>query len=219
MSPIHLQPISHSVSSSTLSVGLFICVSHSSPTNLSLCLQFHSVCRVVYLSMSPIHLQPISHSVPSSTLSVGLFICVSHSSPTNLSLCLQFHSVCRVVYLCLPFISNQSLTLSQVPLCLSGCLSVSPIHLQPISHSVPSSTLSVGLFICVSHSSPTNLSLCPKFHSVCRVVYLCLPFISNHSLTLDRLVGLVVKASASRAEGPGFESRSRRDFFGVESYQ
>ena len=35
----------------------------------------------------------------------------------------------------------------------------------------------------------------------------------------DRLVGPVVKASASRAEGPGFESRLRRDFFGVESYQ
>ena len=28
----------------------------------------------------------------------------------------------------------------------------------------------------------------------------------------------MVKASASRAEGPGFESRLRRDFFGVESY-
>ena len=27
------------------------------------------------------------------------------------------------------------------------------------------------------------------------------------------------KASASRAEGPGFESRLRRDFFGVESYR
>ena len=35
----------------------------------------------------------------------------------------------------------------------------------------------------------------------------------------DRLVGLVVKASASRVEGPGFESRLRRDFFGVVSYQ
>ena len=34
-----------------------------------------------------------------------------------------------------------------------------------------------------------------------------------------RLDGLVVKASASRAEDPGFESRLRRDFFGVESYQ
>ena len=35
----------------------------------------------------------------------------------------------------------------------------------------------------------------------------------------DRLVGLVVKASASRAEDPGFESRLQRDFSGVESYQ
>ena len=34
-----------------------------------------------------------------------------------------------------------------------------------------------------------------------------------------RLVGLVVKASALRAEDPGFESRLRRDFFWVESYQ
>ena len=30
---------------------------------------------------------------------------------------------------------------------------------------------------------------------------------------LTRLLGLVVKAPASRAEGPGFESRLRRDFF------
>ena len=29
-----------------------------------------------------------------------------------------------------------------------------------------------------------------------------------------RLVGLVVKVSASRAKGPGFESRLRRDFSG-----
>ena len=35
----------------------------------------------------------------------------------------------------------------------------------------------------------------------------------------DRLVGLVVKVSAPRAEDPGFESRLRRDFSGVESYQ
>ena len=32
---------------------------------------------------------------------------------------------------------------------------------------------------------------------------------------LDRLVGLVVKASASGAEDPGFESRLRRDFSGL----
>ena len=34
-----------------------------------------------------------------------------------------------------------------------------------------------------------------------------------------RLEGPVVKASASRAEDPGFESRLRWDFSGVESYQ
>ena len=33
------------------------------------------------------------------------------------------------------------------------------------------------------------------------------------------LVGLVVKASASRAKDPRFECRLRRDFSGVESYQ
>ena len=35
----------------------------------------------------------------------------------------------------------------------------------------------------------------------------------------DRLFGPVVKAYASRIEDPGFESRLRRDFSGVESYQ
>ena len=39
------------------------------------------------------------------------------------------------------------------------------------------------------------------------------------SAQTNRLVGLVVKASASRPEDPGFESRLRRDFFGIESYQ
>ena len=43
--------------------------------------------------------------------------------------------------------------------------------------------------------------------------------VSSDTTTSYRLVGLVVKASASRAEGPGFESRLRRDFYGVESYQ
>ena len=34
--------------------------------------------------------------------------------------------------------------------------------------------------------------------------------------TPNRLVGLVVKASTSRVEDPGFKSRLCRDFFGVE---
>ena len=43
--------------------------------------------------------------------------------------------------------------------------------------------------------------------------------LTHVSPLLDRLVGLVVKASASGVEDPGFESCLRRDFFGVESYQ
>ena len=43
--------------------------------------------------------------------------------------------------------------------------------------------------------------------------------VKRMSCFCDRLVGLVVKASASRAEGPGFKSCSRLDFFGIESYQ
>ena len=42
---------------------------------------------------------------------------------------------------------------------------------------------------------------------------------AHPNIHADRLVGLVVKASASSAEGPWFKSRSRRDFFGAESYQ
>ena len=38
-------------------------------------------------------------------------------------------------------------------------------------------------------------------------------------LSAYRLVGLVVKASSSRAGDPGFESRLCREFPGVESYQ
>ena len=41
----------------------------------------------------------------------------------------------------------------------------------------------------------------------------------NIASTSHRLTGLVVTASASTAEDPGFESRLRRDFSGVESYQ
>ena len=64
----------------------------------------------------------------------------------------------------------------------------------------------------------------PRFLSVLPHSFFCLlsvfySFFRFMSLFMDRLVGLVVKASASRAEDPGFESRLRRDFFGVESYQ
>ena len=45
-----------------------------------------------------------------------------------------------------------------------------------------------------------------------------LPFLMPQPQLGHHLVGLVVKASASRAEDPGFESRLLRDFSGVESY-
>ena len=38
--------------------------------------------------------------------------------------------------------------------------------------------------------------------------------LQQRHLIANRLAGLVVKASASRAEDPGFESRWRRDFSG-----
>ena len=38
-------------------------------------------------------------------------------------------------------------------------------------------------------------------------------YLFNVQVTRNRLAGLVVKASASTAEDPGFDSRLRRDFF------
>ena len=50
----------------------------------------------------------------------------------------------------------------------------------------------------------------------CTICFLvCTPL----SVPIYRLAGLVVNASALRAEDPGFESGLRRDFFGVEPYQ
>ena len=55
----------------------------------------------------------------------------------------------------------------------------------------------------------------------CLFVFILVPtYITFNSRGEDRLVGLVVKASASRVEDLGFESRLRRDFLDrVESYQ
>ena len=99
--------------------------------------------------------------------------------------------------------------------------------------------VNVGLWLVLLRSSiPTSLTgswYVLKWHLVNRdgfgcfschclvlafcVLLFCTGICGAWSLVIDRLVGLVVKASASRAEGPGFESRLGRDFFGVESYQ
>ena len=65
-----------------------------------------------------------------------------------------------------------------------------------------------------------------RYVNVSRVVLTLVAYLKHSTVSPTasphlqfHLVGLVVKASASGAEGPGFESRLRQDFSGVESYQ
>ena len=67
--------------------------------------------------------------------------------------------------------------------------------------------------------SPELQTLEPATAEKKRERYHCLAPECGVAHLVYRLVGLVVKASASRAEDPGFESRLRRDLIGVESYQ
>ena len=79
-------------------------------------------------------------------------------------------------------------------------------HTQPLTTKATVSTLSV-----LPNNHPYYCYLTPLTASPQAP---CLLSQSSHCYTLpDRLFGLVVKASASRVEGPGFESRLRRDFF------
>ena len=73
---------------------------------------------------------------------------------------------------------------------------------------------------CVSVTS----WFCQMVGSVCggvcgRVVSKCVVYMAECGTKIYRLVGPVLTAYASRAEDSGFESRLRRDFSGVESYQ
>ena len=72
-------------------------------------------------------------------------------------------------------------------------------------HSV-TSIPSREVLLCVVCSKHRGLGLCPLFQA-------------QRYWSGSDLVGLVVKASASRAEGPGFKSRLRRDFSEVQLYQ
>ena len=79
----------------------------------------------------------------------------------------------------------------------------------------------LSLFLCVSVSVCVTVST--FLFCLCASVCFCLSLSISLSVSLsvfvcrpDRLTGLVVKASASRAEDPAFESRLLRDFFGVE---
>ena len=76
-------------------------------------------------------------------------------------------------------------------------------------------TLEVMTYYLVVHTGPGREADvgCQSIHPTPAT----LPTTSG--LNWNRLVGLVVIASASRAEDPGFESCLRQDFFGVVSYQ
>ena len=68
-------------------------------------------------------------------------------------------------------------------------------------------TVRQALYSLMTDCSPNDLLTTdhsPNIHIV----------LSKYSPHSRRFVGLVVKASASRAEDPGFESRLRRDFWG-----
>ena len=69
-----------------------------------------------------------------------------------------------------------------------------------------------------------SLCLAVFFSSVCLLLSLSLPLSLSVFLCLSLSLCVLPrwpsgKASASRAEDPGFESRLCRDFFGVKSYQ
>ena len=63
------------------------------------------------------------------------------------------------------------------------------------------------------------LAVLAKSEHLCVTAVLIRCNVSQQSVNKDRLVGLMVKASASWVEGPEFESHLRRYVFGVESYQ
>ena len=80
---------------------------------------------------------------------------------------------------------------------------------------VQSSTDAIGQYaMCTSGSDLLRLDK----RTCCHTVFACKDFCGSTALG-DRLVGLVVKASASRAEDPGFESRLHQDVSGVEPHQ
>ena len=103
------------------------------------------------------------------------------------------------------------------------------LHFLPINHQLRSVCMFVYLSAClpVCVSVYLLLPLCLRFFlsfvlsyslsfllSLFLSSFISLPCLSCClSVFFHRLGGLVVKASVSRAEDPGFESRLRRDFF------
>ena len=122
---------------------------------------------------------------------------------------------------------------------LSLFLSLPPPPLSPLSLSPPPPPLSLSVSVsfslcwllnvpatwkCISGSKLLRQYLAPHWYRSCWSKLVFLPVIMYwhknrppSTKPIDRLVGLVVKASASRAQDPGSESRLRQDFSGPGS--
>ena len=152
------------------------------------------------------HLSPTPHPLTLHTPNHFLLMTAALQDLTLKAAChWVVNLILRIVSLCLP------LTLRIVSLCLPLILRIVSLCLPLILRIV---SLCLPLILRI-------VSLCLPL--ILRMVSLCLPLIL---LMVSLCLPLIKpprwpsgKASASRAEGPGFESRLRRDFFGVESYQ
>ena len=111
-------------------------------------------------------------------------------------------------------------SLSMCPDCVSTFFPHVSICLPvPVQPSVCVSTFS-RMFLSVCLFLFNHLYVCLLFPayfylSACSCSTICMPAMSFPiSFACNRLAGLVIKATASRATDPGFDSRLRRDFSG-----
>ena len=178
---------------------LFVCLFISvSPVCPSLCLSASPPFLPAYLSQS-------------HRLFVCLFISVSPVCP---SLCLSASPPFLPAYLSQSHRLFVCLFISVSPVCPSLSLSASPPFLPAFL-----SVFRPYVSACLRFPF-TPLSFSNSVSMIVTVFLSCVLFLSvRPSAPPYRLVGRMVKASASRAEDPGFETRLRRDFFRVESYQ
>ena len=169
------------------------------------------------------------HPLVPVCLSSSLSTCACLSFFQSVNLCLfVFLPVCQLVPVCLSSSLSTCACLSffqSVNLCLFVFLPV--CQLVPVCLSSSLSTCA-----CLSFFQSINLCLF-VFLPVYQLVPVCLSssLSTCACLSFFQSVNLCLfvflppsrwpsgKASASRAEDPGFESRWSRDFFGVESYQ
>ena len=125
---------------------------------------------------------------------------------------------------CVPILVCISFGVSPILYILSRCIpsGLIPDATYPQLVVFPSWCVFIAIYpqLVVFHSWCVFIAIYPRpYLSSTPWAFVVVCILVGVSSAIYRLVGLVVKASASRAEGPGFESRLLRDFFGVESYQ